>query len=56
MKRRKPAAPKDPLRKEYSTLQNMVYIMKGTFLITASIHHKRTAVMMYWRKNSSFTY
>lgn len=31
MKRRKPAAPKDPLRKEYSTLQNMVYIMKGTF-------------------------
>lgn len=31
MKRHKPAAPKDPLRKEYSTLQNMVYIIKGTF-------------------------
>lgn len=31
MTRRKPASPKELLRKEYSTLQNMIYIMKGTF-------------------------
>lgn len=31
MSRRRPAAQKDPLRKEYSTLQNMFFIMKGTF-------------------------